>query len=257
MSETYYLRSRGKILGPFGVDRLQVMKSRGQLGRSHQVSTDRQTWVAAGTLAELFPVAERTTRVEPIETPVDEAVELALPAANLNPSGGPNAPTAAWFYHVGGQQFGPAPATELRRLLAEGELAPEDMVWRDGMESWSPIEDVPELRPRSAMGLRQPGGNVDGGTTVVATSGLAITSMVLGILSLLIPCLGIITGLLAVIFGGVSLGQINRSRGRLGGRGMAITGLVTGIITLTLYAVYFLLIALGTAAVPTAVDQPW
>ena len=52
------------------------------------------------------------------------------------------------------------------------------------------------------------------------TSGLAIASMVLGILSLVVSCfgvVGIICGILAVIFGG---------------KGMAIAGLVCGIIAL-------------------------
>ena len=59
------------------------------------------------------------------------------------------------------------------------------------------------------------------------TSGLAIASLVLGLLWL---CgLG---SLLATIFGAASLNQIGRSRGRLTGKGMAITGLVLGILGL-------------------------
>ena len=59
------------------------------------------------------------------------------------------------------------------------------------------------------------------------TSGLAVASMVLGIL-----WLWWIGSVLAVIFGHVALGQISHSNGRLGGRGMAIAGLVLGYIGL-------------------------
>lgn len=61
------------------------------------------------------------------------------------------------------------------------------------------------------------------------TSGLAIASMVLGILSLVVSCfgvVGIICGILAVIFGGCALLT------KKGGKGMAIAGLVCGIIAL-------------------------
>jgi hypothetical protein len=55
----------------------------------------------------------------------------------------------------------------------------------------------------------------------------AMVSVVLGLMSF--PCVGnILTGLPAIIFGALALGEIGRSRGRLGGKGMAITGIVTG-----------------------------
>ena len=59
------------------------------------------------------------------------------------------------------------------------------------------------------------------------TSGLAVASLVLGIL-----WIWWIGSILAVVFGHVSLNQINQSHGRLGGRGLAIAGLVLGYIGL-------------------------
>jgi hypothetical protein len=56
-----------------------------------------------------------------------------------------------------------------------------------------------------------------------STNGLAIASMVLGIVW--IYWLG---SILALIFGYVAKGQIDRSEGRQGGRGMAIAGIVLG-----------------------------
>jgi hypothetical protein len=55
------------------------------------------------------------------------------------------------------------------------------------------------------------------------TNGLAIASMVLGIVW--IYWLG---SILALIFGYIAKGQINRSDGRQGGKGMAIAGIVLG-----------------------------
>jgi prepilin-type processing-associated H-X9-DG protein len=59
----------------------------------------------------------------------------------------------------------------------------------------------------------------------VATSGKAIASLVLGLLSC---CFSILAGIPALILGGLSLGDINRSGGRLTGRGFAIAGMVLG-----------------------------
>jgi hypothetical protein len=58
------------------------------------------------------------------------------------------------------------------------------------------------------------------------TSGLAITSLVCGIVGLFLHFLSI----LAIIFGGVALAQIGKNPA-LKGRGMAVAGLVLGIIT--------------------------
>ncbi|MCK4697748.1 MAG: DUF4190 domain-containing protein [Dehalococcoidia bacterium] len=64
------------------------------------------------------------------------------------------------------------------------------------------------------------------------TSGLAIASMVCGILSLVffwVPLFGFLLGIIAIIFGAVAIRQIGREP-NLGGRGMAIAGLVCGIV---------------------------
>lgn len=64
---------------------------------------------------------------------------------------------------------------------------------------------------------------------VPRNNGLAITSMILGILW--ICWLG---SILAVIFGHVALSQIKKSNGAQGGRGFAIAGLILGYLALAL-----------------------
>ena len=66
-----------------------------------------------------------------------------------------------------------------------------------------------------------------GGYRAGRTSGLAIASLVLGIVWVF--WLG---SILAVIFGHIALSQIKRSMGVLTGRGMAIAGLVLGYVGL-------------------------
>jgi ribosomal protein L40E len=65
--------------------------------------------------------------------------------------------------------------------------------------------------------------------THAKTSRLAITSLVLGILSFLTFCL---TALPALIFGIVGLVKIAKSRGQLKGTGLAIAGIVVPVISI-------------------------
>lgn len=83
------------------------------------------------------------------------------------------------------------------------------------------------------------------------SNGLAITSLVLGIVSLLIvwiPIIGLIGTLLALV--GLVLGVVALQRP--GGRGLAIGGIVTSSISVVLTVLGFLalgaLIGLGAAA---------
>ncbi len=68
------------------------------------------------------------------------------------------------------------------------------------------------------------------------TSGLAIASLVCGICGLVIPWVGFILSVLAIVFGGVAISQ-TRKDPSLGGRGMAIAGLVCGIVAISLWVI--------------------
>jgi hypothetical protein len=66
------------------------------------------------------------------------------------------------------------------------------------------------------------------------TSGKATASLILGLLAC--PCLigNVLTGLPAVILGILALKDISASEGRLGGKGLALTGLITGLVGMVL-----------------------
>lgn len=66
------------------------------------------------------------------------------------------------------------------------------------------------------------------------TSGLAITSLVLGLLSF---CTFLLTAPLAVILGIISLIMISRSKGQLKGTGMAIAGIAVPVVALPFVAI--------------------
>lgn len=68
----------------------------------------------------------------------------------------------------------------------------------------------------------------------------AITAMVLGILSLLVPFVGIVLGIIAIILGLKAMKEVPPNTPG-GARGMALTGLICGIVGLTIYALYLII----------------
>jgi hypothetical protein len=75
------------------------------------------------------------------------------------------------------------------------------------------------------------------------TSGLAIWSLVLGLLGMF--CFSIFTGIPAVICGHTALSRIKRSGGMLGGNGLAIGGLVTGYLSIAMIPLIAMLTAIA------------
>jgi hypothetical protein len=70
-----------------------------------------------------------------------------------------------------------------------------------------------------------------------ATSGKALTGLILGVLSVVCGC-AFLTGLPGLLLSYLALGDIKRSRGRLGGKGLALTGLIaSGVGTVLCTAV--------------------
>jgi hypothetical protein len=74
------------------------------------------------------------------------------------------------------------------------------------------------------------------------TSGAAIASLVLGIVGFCIgwiplvgPFIALASSILAIILGAVGIKQVNANPQLVGGKGLAIAGLVLGIIALALW----------------------
>ena len=50
----WYVRTRGRTLGPFTWGQLESLRDRGQLARFDEVSQDRRSWTSAAGLPQLF-----------------------------------------------------------------------------------------------------------------------------------------------------------------------------------------------------------
>jgi len=152
-----------------------------------------------------------------------------------------------WYYGKGGQQEGPFDEVTLRQRIAAGQVSPTDLVWREGMAEWLPLSQVAELSSSSsvvapssgaapASPYASPGANpalaAASYAAAPATSGLAIASLVCGILALVSSCMyvGILFGIPAVICGHMAMKKIADPQNPVGGKGMALAGLICGYI---------------------------
>jgi len=154
---------------------------------------------------------------------------------------------ADWFYGKDNTQHGPVSDLEIRNLISSGEIQTETIIWREGMTEWLPLKNVQEFQALSATS-GQPSGMVDSRTAAnpydppqtyagqqshvgtIPTDGLAIASLVCGILAVIVCYIWALFGIPAVIFGHMSLKKITNSATPISGNGMAIAGLVTGYI---------------------------
>lgn len=42
-----------------------------------------------------------------------------------------------WYYARNDQQYGPVSAADLKQLAEAGQLSPNDLLWREGMDAWT------------------------------------------------------------------------------------------------------------------------
>jgi hypothetical protein len=217
------------------------------LARFDEVSRDRRSWTGAASLPQLFHSSATAADVHGRASGVTASADsktygIAGDSGQQSPAGAIQE-MPEWFFARGGTHQGPIAFHELQRMVTSGEIEANGLVWKRGMAAWIPAHQVPELGFASrATTPAQRTGDYSSQPILVAsevyqpprTSGLAIASLVLGLLWL---CgLG---SLLALVFASVALSQISRSRGRLEGKGMAIAGMVLGIVGLCLYALPF------------------
>jgi competence protein ComGC len=138
-----------------------------------------------------------------------------------------------------GKEYGPISLEQFSQWAAEGRVSPQTRVQPVGATDWTAAAGIPELQAIFARLGRAP--------TVVLTSpisppasgepqkGLAVTSLVLGILSLV--CLGPLTGIPAIICGHIARKRSRQSPAEYGGPGMATAGLALGYASVALVVI--------------------
>ncbi len=155
------------------------------------------------------------------------------------------------YYYLDAQQQvqGPVNLEELKKLHATGVLVNDSLVAQGGAQEWKRYADLftPPVPPQPSQ-MPASSSQRSHETSSGKTSGLATTSLVLGCTSF---CLGLLSGIPAVIFGILALNKINKNHA-LQGKGLAIAGICLGGCSLFMTAI---LAALAIPAVNAAVEQ--
>lgn len=141
--------------------------------------------------------------------------------------------TNEWYYGSEGAQCGPVNEAVFHTLIADGTITPQTLVWKNGMADWQPLEMLGvkvgyPVAPYAPLYLGNP--------VVAPTSGLAIASLVCGIVGILTCFVYVpgICGLAAVICGHMGMSQIGKSPVLMGGKGMCVSGLIMGYLAILL-----------------------
>jgi hypothetical protein len=157
--------------------------------------------------------------------------------------------------HREGKQMGPYEPEEARHLIYAGMLRENDLAWLEGTPSWVPLSAL-LVAPGSPQPTAQPAQlpATPAYYTYPATqaSGLAIASLVLGILSLL-GCL-FFAAVPGVICGHLAISAIRRSQGRITGEGLALAGLITSYSAI-LITLLVLAAVVGVPMVPLILNR--
>ena len=269
--EGWYVRSRGKVLGPFDFRQLQGLKNQKRLAKFDEVSRgDRRSWVVASTISELFPAAS-AGGADPGAGGGDDAYGVEAP---------PEVEAATWYYMTLLGSSPPLTLPGIIRLVGTGVVQAETLVWTVDMPDWVPARTVPALSvSRPSAPSAATAANEGPSSPVVAKPqggiGFSVAGFILGLLGLfsgilafVIPTVvygasrnreivGIVffvdlaiwgvLGLLAVTFG--TVGMIRSSRNEKGrGFGLGITGLILGILSVAGLSVLIFIGALGVIA---------
>ena len=169
---------------------------------------------------------------------------------------GPERAAIAWYVARDGQQFGPISEQELRDRYLVGQVAPDDVVWREGFAEWRPAASILGIPPQrgtipppppppspnksvTAPNLTEVPGETSGSpkaATAGTTTGIiAIIFAVLG----LIPPVGIVFALI-----GLALGFMARARARTVGNilGSKLGAIAVGL-SMTTFAIVSIVLA--------------
>ena len=122
------------------------------------------------------------------------------------------------------KEYGPVTADQLRAWVAEGRVTAATQVQEVGQPGWKPLGEVAALQSGEA--------GRPGGLPPSPRRGLAVTSLVLGILSV-IGC-ALITALPAILCGHIAFARARRNPPQSGGRGLAMAGFILGYASLAM-----------------------
>jgi hypothetical protein len=229
VADQFFIRSKGRVEGPFSADKLRELATRGRFARHYEVSPDGKAWSLAADYPGLFPVpTQRKIRGSgTFQAPIERGTTVVQKIVDVVEETPVQPAETDWYYSKNNDSRGPVPFSELERLALTGELLPEDYVWRGGMQVWLPATTALPTLFEPVTGF---GGNPSSAGQALQTCPLAIASLTLGLLGM--NLLLFVGSIAAIICGHMALKQITQNPQTLTGRGVAILGLVLGYVAI-------------------------
>lgn len=145
------------------------------------------------------------------------------------------------------REYGPVTGEVIRQWIAQGRINAQTHAQAEGDTAWRPLAEFPEFGGLLVTGRPPPASVSTGPPSTGQQQGMAIASMVLGILSL-VTCF--ITGVPAIVMGHIAHSRARRQPAQFGGAGFAVAGLVLGYLSIA--ATFLLLPALLLPALAKA-----
>ncbi len=144
-----------------------------------------------------------------------------------------------WYAYIGGAQYGPIGADEVRRWICEHRLTGADYLWAEGMEDWTEARNVDAFAADFASPAAVP--QVTSRWYRPHRGGAVLALGIIG----LVACF--ICGIIAWSMGNTDLREMDAGRMDPSGRGLTVAGKICGMIStiiamvvLACYAVMFI-----------------
>jgi hypothetical protein len=126
-NERFYVRFKGRVLGPLTREKTVDLAKRGQITKQHELSPDGVAWRLAQEFPELFERERAVANQAVVQKKQQESVA-------------PEAPTEEWCAHFDGSNQGPVDVKGMKNWIALGMVKKDTMIWRPGMAEWQSAE---------------------------------------------------------------------------------------------------------------------
>lgn len=184
--------------------RIQSLVQRGEVSRTHQLSTDGgNSWQPASMYPEVFELPPTPTAAE--EREGTRMTELSPEPTSDTYSSADD----SWYYADGESQSGPIGLRELKQLFRVGQLNGRTEVWTDSFgETWLEADDVPELAAvipkarRKRTRARASGQHLAGALSnlVPVLKRLRFWTMFVAVYGLVMSAIQLISGIILIAF---------------------------------------------------------
>jgi len=135
----YYVRIRGKTLGPLEEKQVVHLVRQGKLGRMNEISTDQRQWVRADEFEQFFPKPQpaipptagpsKPPHLDATHLPKDKTQEVETRHTTAE------SPTTAWYYSEDGKTgAGPFPPGDIEQMIRKGKIIGQTILWNDHID---------------------------------------------------------------------------------------------------------------------------